>query len=209
MKGLLLKDWYMMKQYCRTYPVIAVAFMALSLVDSDNLFFVFYPCLLCGMIPVILLGYDERSGWVQYSGTMPYTKIQIVSEKYLISLFAQLTMLVATGIAQAVKMTLTGGFILGDFAVLMLLMLTVSTLASSIPLPFIFKMGVEKGRAPYYVMIGFVCGVSVLISGFLKGQPAAEIKPNWVLEILAVIGIGTYLFSWYMSVVFYKKREIQ
>ena len=103
MKGLLLKDWYMMKQYCRTYPVIAVAFMALSLVDSDNLFFVFYPCLLCGMIPVILLGYDERSGWVQYSGTMPYTKIQIVSEKYLISLFAQLTMLVATGIAQAVK----------------------------------------------------------------------------------------------------------
>jgi len=59
------------------------------------------------------------------------------------------------------------------------------------------------------VMIGFVCGVSVLISGFLKGQPAAEIKPNWVLEILAVIGIGTYLFSWYMSVVFYKKREIQ
>lgn len=206
MKGLLLKDWYMMKQYCRTYPVIAVAFMALSLVDSDNLFFVFYPCLLCGMIPVILLGYDERSGWVQYSGTMPYTKTQIVSEKYLISLFAQLTMLVATGIAQAVKMTLTGGFILGDFAVLML---TVSTLASSIPLPFIFKMGVEKGRAAYYVMIGFVCGVSVLISGFLKGQPAAEIKPNWVLEILAVIGIGTYLFSWYMSVVFYKKREIQ
>ena len=143
------------------------------------------------MIPVTLLGYDERSGWVQYSGTMPYTKIQIVSEKYLISLFAQLTMLVATGIAQAVKMTLTGVFILEDFAVLML---TVSTLASSIPLPFIFKMGVEKGRAAYYVMIGFVCGVSVLISGFLKGQPAAEIKPNWVLEILAVIGIGTYLF---------------
>ena len=84
MKGLLLKDWYMMKQYCRTYPVIAVAFMALSLVDSDNLFFVFYPCLLCGMIPVTLLGYDERSGWVQYSGTMPYTKIQIDSEKYLV-----------------------------------------------------------------------------------------------------------------------------
>ena len=165
--------------------------------------------LFCGLIPVTLLGYDERSGWVQYSGTMPYTKTQIVSEKYLISLFAQLTMLVATGIAQAVKMTLTGVFILEDFAVLMLLMLTVSTLASSIPLPFIFKMGVEKGRVAYYVMMGFVCGASVLISGFLKGQPAAEIKPNWVLEILAVIGIGTYFFSWYMSVVFHKKREIQ
>ena len=55
MKGLLLKDWYMMKQYCRTYPDIADAYMALSLVDSDNQNFVFYPCLRCGMIPVILL----------------------------------------------------------------------------------------------------------------------------------------------------------
>ncbi len=73
MKGLLLKDWYMMKQYCRTYPVIAVAFMALSLVDSDNLFCILSMSALWDD-SVILLGYEERSGWVQYSGTMPYTK---------------------------------------------------------------------------------------------------------------------------------------
>ncbi len=70
----------------------------------------------------------------------------------------------------------------------MLLMLTVSTLASSIPLPFIFKMGVEKGRAAYYVMIGFVCGVSVLISGFLKGQPAAD--------RYRAVGTGSLIVLW-------------
>ena len=209
MKGLLLKDWYMMKMYCKSYHFIAVVFVALSLVSNGNMFFVFYPCLLCGMLPVNLLGYDERSRWMQYSGTMPYTKAQIVSGKYVIGLLAQLTILLVMGVAQAVKMMIADDFVLGEFAVLMLLMLIVSTLTSSIPLPFIFKLGVEKGRTAYYVMIGFICGASVLASSLFEGYLGTDIKPNLVLAILAVVGIGIYIFSWYMSIVFYKKREIQ
>ena len=209
MKGLLLKDWYMMKKYCRAYLLIAVVFIAVSLFSNDNMFFVFYPCLLCGMIPVNLLGYDERSRWMQYSGTLPYTKTQIVSGKYLIGLLSQITILVATGVAQAAKMLIAHNFELGDFAVLMLLMLIVSTLTSSICLPFVFKLGVEKGRTAYYIMIGFVCGASVLASSILRRQLTSEIKPNLILALVAVAGIGIYILSWYLSIVFFKKREIQ
>ena len=209
MKGLLLKDWYMMKKYCRAYLLIAVVFIAVSLFSNDNMFFVFYPCLLCGMIPVNLLGYDERSRWMQYSGTLPYTKTQIVSGKYLIGLLSQITILVATGVAQAAKMLIAHNFELGDFAVLMLLMLIVSTLTSSICLPFVFKLGVEKGRTAYYVMIGFVCGASVLASSILRGQLVSEIQPNLILALVVVAGIGIYILSWYLSIVFFKKREIQ
>ena len=209
MKGLLLKDWYMMKKYCRAYLLIAVVFIAVSLFSNDNMFFVFYPCLLCGMIPINLLGYDERSRWMQYSGTLPYTKTQIVSGKYLIGLLSQITILVATGVAQAAKMLIAHNFELGDFAVLMLLMLIVSTLTSSICLPFVFKLGVEKGRTAYYVMIGFVCGASVLASSILRGQLMSEIQPNLILALVAVVGVGIYILSWYLSVVFFKKREIQ
>lgn len=208
MKGLLLKDWYMMKKYCRAYLIIATVFIAMALFSNGNMFFIFYPCLLCGMIPVNLLGYDERSHWMQYSGTLPYTKSQLVSAKYLIGLFVQLTMLIVAGVAQGIKMAVTDHFALGEFVVLMLLMLIVATLSSSIPLPFIFKLGVEKGRTAYYVMIGFVCGASALASSYFRGQFTAEIKPNFVLAILAVAGIGIYVLSWYMSVVVYKKREI-
>ena len=209
MKGLLLKDWYMMKKYCRAYLLIAVVFIAVSLFSNDNMFFVFYPCLLCGMIPVNLLGYDERSRWMQYSGTLPYTKTQIVSGKYLIGLLSQITILVATGVAQAAKMLIAHNFELGDFAVLMLLMLIVSTLTSSICLPFVFKLGVEKGRTAYYIMIGFVCGASVLASSILRRQLISEINPNLILALVAVVGICVYILSWYLSIVFFKKREIQ
>ena len=209
MRGLLLKDWYMMKQYCRYYLICIIGFTVLSVMSSGNMFFVFYPCLLCGMIPVNLIGYDERSRWMQYSGTMPYTKAQVVSGKYLIGLFAQLIILLVMGAAQAAKMIIAGDFVLGEFAVLILLMLIISTLTSSISLPFIFKLGVEKGRTAYYVMIGFVCAASVLASSLFKGQLGIEMKPSLALVIVAVAGIGIYIFSWYMSIVFYKKREIQ
>lgn len=208
MKGLLLKDWYMVKTYCRAYLLIAVAFIALSFLSDNNMFFVFYPCLLCGMIPVNLLAYDERSRWTQYSGTLPYTKKQIVSGKYLIGLFAQLAILMATGVGQVVKMSVAGNFVFGNFAVLMLLLLIVSTLSSSICLPFVFKLGVEKGRTAYYIMIGFVCGASVLASSILRGQLMSEIQPNLILALVAVVGICVYILSWYLSIVFFRKREI-
>jgi len=208
MRGLLLKDWYMAKKYCKSYLLITVVFVAISLVSDGNMFFVFYPCLLCGMIPVNLLGYDERSRWMQYSGTLPYTKTQIVSGKYIIGLLAQLAILFVTGSAQAAKMIVAGDFVFGYFIVLMLLMLIVSTFTSSISLPFMFKLGVEKGRTAYYIMIGFVCAASVLASSIFRGQLASEIQPNIVLTVLAIVGIGVYIFSWYMSVVFFKRREI-
>lgn len=127
----------------------------------------------------------------------------------MIGLLTQLTVLIATGFAQTVKMIIARNFVPGDFAVLMLLMLIVSTLTSSICLPFVFKLGVEKGRTAYYIMIGFVCGASVLASSILKGQLMSEIQPNLILALIALIGICVYILSWYLSAVFFKKRKIQ
>lgn len=208
MKGLLLKDFYMMKRYCRSYLLIVAVFIAFSLASNDNLFFVFYPCLLCGMIPVNLLGYDERSRWMQYSATLPYTKGQIVSCKYVIGLMAQAAMLIATGIAQAVRMSISGTFQLNDYIVLMLMVLMMATITSSLSLPFIFKLGIEKGRAAYYVMIGVVVIGSAVASGMSGADLHTKTQLSSILPILCLAGIGIYAFSWYLSVVFYKKREI-
>lgn len=208
MKGLLLKDLYMTVKYCRSYLLIAVVFIAVSFIGNDNMFFIFYPCLLCGMIPVNLLGYDERSRWLQYSETMPYSRTQIVSGKYLIGLGAQLTMLLATAIAQAIRMNMNNSFSASNYLVMMMLLLTMSVLSSSICLPFIFKLGVEKGRMAYYVMIGIVCGGSVVASTILSDTMQRDIKPNGVMALVCLLGISIYALSWYLSVVFYKKREL-
>ena len=208
MKGLILKDWYMMKKYCRYYFFVCIGFIILSMISSGNMFFVFYPCLLCGMIPVNLLGYDERSRWTEYVGTLPYTKTQIVSAKYLVGLFTQIAMLIVICIAQGVKMGIEGTFVMKEFLLLMMLLLIMASVASLLTLPFVFKYGVEKGRGAYYVMIGVVCAGSIIASNILSGVIQAEIKLNGILSIICLVGIGIYALSWYLSIAFYKKREI-
>ena len=208
MRGLLLKDWYMMKKYCRYYFFVCIGFIILSMMSSGNMFFIFYPCLLCGMIPVNLLGYDERSRFTEYVGALPYTKTQIVSAKYLIGLFTQIAMLTVICITQGVKMGIEGNFVLKEFLVLMMLLLIMASVSSSLTLPFIFKYGVEKGRGAYYVMIGVVCSGSIISTTIFKESMQKDIQLNGVLPIACLVGIGIYVFSWYLSIVFYNKREL-
>lgn len=208
MKGLLLKDWYMTKKYCRSYLFISVGFIILSLLSEGNTFFIFYPCLLCGMIPVNLLGYDERSRWNEYVGTLPYTKAQIVSAKYMIGAFAQASMLTVICITQGIKMSIVGDFVLKDFLATAMLLLVMSTVTSSLTLPFMFKLGVEKGRAAYYVTVGIMCACSIISSNLLADKIQGEINLNWILPIVCIVGIGIYALSWYLSIMFYNKREI-
>lgn len=208
MKGLLLKDWYMMRKYCRYHLILVIGFSVLSLMDTENMFFVFYPCLICGIIPVNLIAYDERSRWMQYSGTLPYTRAQIVSVKYLIGLLIQAAVMTVTGIMQSVRMAVNGKFVLNDLLVLLLLILILSAYTSSIVLPFVFRLGVEKGRAAYYGMIGFFCAASILLTNLLKTPLRTEIRPDLPIFLLAVSGAGIYALSWYLSVVFYRKREL-
>jgi len=208
MKGLLLKDWYMTKKYCRYYLFVGIGFIILSLISKGNMFFIFYPCLLCGMIPVNLLGYDERSRFTEYVGTLPYTKTQIVSAKYLIGLFAQIAILTVNCIAQSVKMGIEGNFVLKEFLVLVMLLLIMASIASSLTLPFIFKYGVEKGRGAYYVMIGVICAGSIIATTIFKDALQNKIHLNGILPIASLVGVGIYALSWYMSIVFYKKREL-
>lgn len=210
MKGLLLKDFYMTAKYCRTYLLIGVVFIAVSFAgaENQNMFFVFYPCLLCGMIPVNLLAYDERSRWLEYSGTLPYTKAQIVSGKYLVGILAQGAMLIAVGIAQGVRMNLAGSFQWGEFALFMGSIYAMATVTSSISLPFMFRWGVEKGRIAYYCMIGFVCAAGYLGSVFFAEGSSLAVSQSVLLVIFLLVGTGVYAASWLASIALYRKREV-
>ena len=199
----------MMTRYCRSYIAIALIFIALSVISDDNMFYVFYPCIICGIIPVNLLAYDERSRWIGYSCSLPCSRTQIVSAKYLMGLMSQLAMIFAIGAVQGIKMSVKGTFSLEEFSVLLLAVLLISIISSSVSLPFIFKLGVEKGRIAYYVMIGLVCALSVIASNVFKGNVQISVPSGALQVVLALASVGIYALSWFLSVVFYSKREIQ
>jgi len=208
MKGLILKDLYMIRKYFRNYLLILGIFLAVSLVQEDNLFFSFYPFLICAMIPVNLLAYDERSHWDTYSLTLPVTRDMVVSAKYLIGLLVQGIVFLLTALVQGIRFGMQDSFHLESYLVLMCLLAMVSLFSSSITLPFMFKLGVEKGRMAYYVMIFAICGGAGIAGFAFNEQMQSTIPFGAVLAIGVALAAAVYAGSWYLSIIFYRKREL-
>lgn len=208
MKGLILKDLYMVAKYFRSYLFILLIFLTASFFQGDSLFFVFYPMMICGMIPVSLLGYDERFHWDVYCGTLPVTRDMVVSAKYLLSLMSQGMIFLIIAVIQGVRFAMQGSFDLTSYLMLMSLLVITSLVSSSVSMPFIFKLGIEKGRMAYYVMIGLVLGASYAFAGLFNAQLQSTI-PFGLVPVLGCIAAALIFgFSWYLSIRFYRKREL-
>ena len=207
MKGLLRKDIYMAAKYYRAVLVAVAIFLMLAILDEANLFFLTYAVLISGMLPVSLLSYDAHFKWEQYSGTLPYTRAQLVSAKYLMGLiFSGGVLLVCLGVL-ALRQILGDGFDLDAFLGAGLLCLGLGVAPPVLLLPLAFKFGPEKGRVLFFVLVGAICGIGFVLgqTGFLTGLSVG----NGAVAVLAALGVTLvlYLLSWRLSIHFYQKKE--
>lgn len=209
MKGLLLKDFYMARKYCRPFVMIVIVFIAVSLVSPANVFMVVYPVIIASMIPMTLMSYEEQCGWTMYCGILPCTKAQIVSVKYLFGLIVVTFVTVLTGLAKIAYMVGNGTVFFMDVINLMAMLWFVGLVGPSIVLPFVFKLGAEKGRTVYYIVVGLLCAIGTIIG--IEGvnfEVSVRISGLWIPVLSVVAGIVIFLLSWRMAVRFYKEREI-
>lgn len=207
MKGLLLKDFYLSWRYCRAFLVIVAVFLAVSFTGDDNIFFLIYPIMIASVIPMTLLSYDEHDKWTAYSGTLPYTRTQLVSVKYLVGLcFGTVAFLISMA-ATTVRMLIGGGFILEQFAVVGTALLVLGCLGPALILPYVFKYGAEKGRIAFYITVGVFSGVAAVLAG-MGFQIQTMTRGLWPLAVVAGVAILLYALSWVLSIRFYQKREL-
>lgn len=210
MKGLLLTDFYMAIKYCRSYFLIMLVFIAVSFWGDDNAFFILYPMVLAGMLPVTLLGYSERCKWNVYCEALPITRKQMVAEKYLLTggLLCGIFLIIAA--VQGVRLSATGSFDAVEYCAFLFPLLTAGFLSPSVTLPCIFKYGIEKGRIAYYVVVGFVCALGAAIVAIPKStEPLSVLQMHTgVLGAMPCIGLLLFAVSYAISVKVYAKREI-
>lgn len=207
MKGLLLKDWYMTKKYCRSFLLVAFVFLAISAFDNENMLFLTYPSIFVAMLPMILFGYDEKLKWDVYCGTLPYSKEQMISEKYIFGLITTIPMILITGVLQSIKLSAADAFSFAEVFELMAFLVLAAVLVSGVVFPLMVKFGSEKGRLAYYVMIGFATALAVLLPNVINVDLSGKVSIGFAPAAL-VAAVVIYALSWYLSIVFYKKREI-
>lgn len=207
MKGLLLKDWYMTKKYCRAHFLIAIIFLAVAATDTSNLFFLAYPCIFISTIPTVLLSYDERCKWDEYCGTLPFSKSLIVSEKFVFGLLVTVPLIIITALVQSIALKRAGAFDFGYVIETVSILMLAAAFVTAVTMPFMIKLGVEKGRIAYYVMIGAMTALAITIPDIISADLSKEISIGFA-PIAVAASIIIYALSWYLSIGFYKKREI-
>lgn len=203
MKGLLIKDFYQMCRHCRAFLLIVVLFSALSALEDTSLFIALYPALFSGMIPVSLLSYDERSGWREYSGTLPYTKAQLVSGKYILGLAIELAVVAISALAQWIRFGRYGVLEGLDVSAVMGMLVLMGFFSSGVSLPLMYKWGVEKGRIIYYVVICVGCAASFILSDLAESGRVFVIVSGDIFAVCCLVGAVFYALSWWLSVVWY------
>ena len=221
MKGLLLKDLYMSGKYCRVFLLIVVVFFGMSLMSfgmflmSGSTFFLLaYPCILVGLIPASLISYDEREKWDVYSGTLPCSRRQLVSCKYLVGLIGELPVICITTVLYALGLFRIGAFDPRAVLVMAAVFLLLGLIGPAATLPFMFRFGAEKGRIAYFAVIILLCGGSAAFGNIQipDGETILEagtfLPQAGVSFFLAVLAVLLYAVSWKLSIAFYKKREL-
>ena len=212
MKGLLLKDWYFALRYCRVHLGFVVFFSVVSLFIDLGMAYLFYPILFAGMIPVYILSAEEKSHWAQYAQTMPYSRRDVVKEKYILALISVCAALVLMFILWSARIALVGGSMKALFQMLVLLF-TAGILFPALTLPPMFRFGVEKGRI-------FLIGFAVLASAIVVVYATSSIndEPGLLeliggmgalnLPVLVVIAAALLALSFLLAARWYNKREL-
>ena len=206
MKALLMKDLYMAKKYCWSYAIIVVAFLAAAMAgSSSNLLFLAYPCLMTGMIPTTLLAYDERLGWTTYSGCLPYTKTQLVGEKYLLGLLFELVVLALTLGCFVLSQGRSGGVDARALFGLGLLLFAAALLPGAVQLPAMLLLGTERGRIACMGILALLLVGSMALSP--QSVSGVQSTPGGTLRLPILAGLAAAAILLYaLSFLFSRSR---
>lgn len=205
MKGLLLKDWYLGKKTLIATLFIMIIFAVVTVI-SDNNYFMVYSVVLGGMIPVTLISYDEKSSWNTYSLTMPYTRAQIVSEKYIVAMIILAVSVISLGIGLVVRAEMSKAVNLDSVFATLGMLSVVGVIAPSIMLPVIFKFGVDKGRFVYYIIIiALSSGIASIME--INERINFNISAHTFGSLLILTSLIIMAVSWRLSIIFYEKRD--
>ncbi len=210
MKGLLLKDWYVIFKQGKVMFLFVLLYLILGAL-GENTFFGAFAVLFLSLLPITVMGFDERSKWDRFAVTLPVTRKQLVLEKYLFSLIA-----LGAGAALYLVFTIAGSAFahrttdLAELLGVLAPMLSVSLIFSAVNFPMMFKLGVEKGRLWFILIIALL---GAILGGLLamRSNEGGSLPPwlnGQLLWLLLPVSLLLFAISYPLSVRIYEKREL-
>jgi len=145
MKGLIIKDFLVLKQNSKIYIFMIVGYTIYSFMVKDLSMISTMIALWSFMANISAFSYDEKAKWDLFILSASITRKQLVLSKYV---FALLICIVGVAIVlpMNIAITLMYNFDFLNMIYLLLLVCGIAYLLSIILYPLIFKFGVDKAR---------------------------------------------------------------
>lgn len=209
MKGLLLKEFLMLK---KGWVTLVIFFIAFGIGGIGNDF-------MCFMLPLFIaillyghINYDEQSKWQQYSIVLPYGRKMIVSSKYAAMAIGAVVSTVLVVLLYGVTVAIgKAEFSLNDLVGHLVLSLAIGIVYPAFFLPLAYKFNSEKGRTIMLFLNGAVGACSVFLLSTIEATGILAKLSNYtnILPYIAVAAVLVlFALSWIISVKIYEKRDL-
>ncbi|MCI8616339.1 ABC-2 transporter permease [Parablautia intestinalis] len=213
MKGLILKDLYLLKSYGKQYILIFGAMFIYAMIMRSASFAVIYFVLMGSTAVLSSMSMDEAVSFHKFALTMPISLSTIIRSKYILFL---ITIGVGIIVGLLIKLFLflvpfgmEDSFGREGFAAT----ITVFVLSNSISMPAMFKLGVEKARYINICAMLAVAGLLVLSvamgekTGFSVNKIEEIFSANVFVVLCTVLSIISLAISYLVTVKIAKNKE--
>ena len=201
MKGLLLKDVYMMASEVK-YLILLAAIVLFLQNDWLFIFFILY----ASALPITSLAYDEQAKWKNLADMLPFTPQQLVGSKYLLGYIlaggATLVVLASKGIGQ-------GGAWGAGHMMLAGVALCISIVIGAVQFPLMYGIGVEKGRLLFILCTVVSSSLLYSAAGVIEETAFSYGTRFWVKIFLplAFFTVICSLISFHISIKLYQRTK--
>lgn len=201
MKGLLLKDYYLIRSILYIiFVVFAVIGIAMSFLTSTWVLTVIATVML-GMISVTTINMDKSSGWRKVSVTLPVSRKTFLDSKYILYLLLSGIGLLLGVTLSVIVSVFKGQLDYNSMLLFISISIAMALLSGSITIPFAFLFSEEKS------MLGLIIAYPLSAMIFVA---AALLFDNKLMacSLVAIAAVLLYIISWATSRKHIANRDI-
>lgn len=215
MKGLLIKDFKLMKGQKNFFFIIIAISIGVVIFDNSSFMMGFLPSAL-SLFTLSTISYDEFDNGNAFLFTLPVSRTSYTIEKYCFALLLGGGALILSTLLAMIFGVLRGTASVSEVAMAAVIILPILIVIQAVMIPFQLRFGGEKGRIALVGTMGllFVVGVIVVKVAKMFGIDIEDVINNLsvlstgiIITVLIVAAILLLLVSVKISNSIMKSKE--
>ena len=190
MKGLLIKDFRLIKVQKNFLFLIGAIGIGLALLSENTVYTIGFVSFIFSMLSISTISYDELDNGNAFLFSLPVTRKTYTIEKYCFGLIMGLGAWLAVSVLATAEGIGRGQETIGDLVITAFIVLPLVLFMLAVMVPVMLKFGAEKGR---------VAVVLLFAVAYLTMSLLAESAQQWgedflpMMDSLPEIGTGAFL----------------